>query len=189
MTFRNEVSGEYLFYLVNFKATSPGVVSTIELVSTVRRTALATVQVENPLTTATCLTTDCKCLDISAPPQHTVPGQSKVGAEYIYFRYFGKNTAVCSQTNCNWHSLCVHVSPLFRALWALSTFPCAQASLQPGWLCLVMIWATSTTICFSKLCLHRKRKPSTSALLWAAATLFLLSSPTTPATKLSTHAR
>uniref|UniRef100_A0A8D0AXJ9 HYDIN axonemal central pair apparatus protein n=1 Tax=Sander lucioperca TaxID=283035 RepID=A0A8D0AXJ9_SANLU len=85
VTFRNEVSGEYLFYLVNFKATSPGVVSTIELVSTVRRTALATVQVENPLTTATCLTTDCKCLDISAPPQHTVPGQSKGSLSFEYF--------------------------------------------------------------------------------------------------------
>ncbi|XP_032378415.1 hydrocephalus-inducing protein [Etheostoma spectabile] len=77
VTFRDEVSGEYLFYLVSFKATSPGVVSTIELVSTVRSTASATIQVENPLTSAICLTTDCKCLDISAPPQHTVPGQSK----------------------------------------------------------------------------------------------------------------
>lgn len=79
VTFRNVVSGEYLFYLVTFEATSPGVLSTIKLVTAVRRTASATVQVENPLSTATCLTTECKCPDISAPPQHTVPGQSKVG--------------------------------------------------------------------------------------------------------------
>ncbi|KAI3370854.1 hypothetical protein L3Q82_007371 [Scortum barcoo] len=72
VTFRNMVSGEYLFYLVTFKATSPGVLSTIELETTVRRTASVTVQVENPLTTATCLSTECKCADISAPPQHTV---------------------------------------------------------------------------------------------------------------------
>ncbi|XP_045894223.1 hydrocephalus-inducing protein homolog [Micropterus dolomieu] len=77
VTFCNVVSGEYLFYLVTFKATSPGVLSTIELVTAVRQAASATVQVENPLTTATCLTTECKCPDISAPPQHTVPGQSK----------------------------------------------------------------------------------------------------------------
>lgn len=78
MTFRNEGSGEYLFYLVTFKATPPGVLSTITLATAVHRTASATVQVENPLTTATCLTTECKCPEISAPPQHTVPGQSTV---------------------------------------------------------------------------------------------------------------
>lgn len=78
------MSGEYLFYLVTFEATSPGVLSTIELVTPVRQKATATVQVENPLTTATYLTTECKSLDISAPSQHTVPGQSKVDTERIY---------------------------------------------------------------------------------------------------------
>ncbi|XP_025999986.1 hydrocephalus-inducing protein-like isoform X2 [Astatotilapia calliptera] len=77
VTFRHHETGEYLFYLVTFKATSPGVLSTIELVTPVRRAASATVQVENPLTTASCLTTECKSRDIVVPPQHTVPGQSK----------------------------------------------------------------------------------------------------------------
>ncbi|XP_070763174.1 hydrocephalus-inducing protein homolog [Enoplosus armatus] len=84
VSFRNVVSGEYLFYLVTFKATSPGALSTIELETCVRRTASATVQVENPLTTATCLTAECKCPDISAPPQHTVPGQSKSSLSFEY---------------------------------------------------------------------------------------------------------
>ncbi|XP_022605572.1 hydrocephalus-inducing protein homolog [Seriola dumerili] len=84
VTFHNEVTDEYVFYLVTFKATSPGVLSTIELVTTVRRTASATVQVENPLTTATCLTTECKCTDISIPSQHTVPGQSKGSLSFEY---------------------------------------------------------------------------------------------------------
>lgn len=78
VTFRNVVSGEHLYYLVTFEATSPGILSTVKLVAAVRQRTSATVQVENPLTSATCLTTDCKCPDISAPPQHTVPGQSKV---------------------------------------------------------------------------------------------------------------
>ncbi|XP_039456431.1 hydrocephalus-inducing protein homolog [Oreochromis aureus] len=77
VTFRNHETSEYLFYLVTFKATSSGVLSTIELVTPVRRAASATVQVENPLTTASCLTTDCKSRDIIVPPHHTVPGQSK----------------------------------------------------------------------------------------------------------------
>uniref|UniRef100_A0A3Q3MLA1 HYDIN axonemal central pair apparatus protein n=1 Tax=Mastacembelus armatus TaxID=205130 RepID=A0A3Q3MLA1_9TELE len=94
VTFQNKVTGEYLFYLMTFKATSPGVLSTIELVTTVRRTVSATVAVENPLTTATCLITECKCTDISAPPQHIVPGQSKstLSIEYQPLRA-GESTA------------------------------------------------------------------------------------------------
>ncbi|CAJ1057601.1 hydrocephalus-inducing protein homolog [Xyrichtys novacula] len=49
--FQNRTSGEYLFYLVSFKVTSPGVISSIELETAVRWMILATVQVENPLTT------------------------------------------------------------------------------------------------------------------------------------------
>ncbi|KAF3689156.1 Hydrocephalus-inducing protein Hy-3 [Channa argus] len=84
VTFNNERTGEYLFFLINFKATLPGVLSIIELVTTVRRTVSATVQVENPLTTSICLTTECKCVDISAPHQHTVPGQSKCSLSFEY---------------------------------------------------------------------------------------------------------
>lgn len=86
VTFRNEVSGEYLYYLVTFKATSPKALSTIELVTVVRQRNSATVHVENPLTTATYLTIECKYPDISAPPQLTVPGQSKVDTKYISSR-------------------------------------------------------------------------------------------------------
>ncbi|KAM8849594.1 hydrocephalus-inducing protein homolog isoform 2-T2 [Spinachia spinachia] len=84
VTFVNEVSGDYLFYLITFKATPPGVLSTIELLTAVRQTASATVQVENPLTTVTYLTTECKCPEISAPPQHTVPGRSKGSLNFEY---------------------------------------------------------------------------------------------------------
>ncbi|XP_068458365.1 hydrocephalus-inducing protein homolog isoform X2 [Clinocottus analis] len=84
VTFRNEESGEYLFYLITFKATSPGVLSTIELVTPVHRTTSATVQVENPLNIHSCLSTECKCLEISAPPQHTVPGKSKSSMSFEY---------------------------------------------------------------------------------------------------------
>nr|XP_020443912.1 hydrocephalus-inducing protein-like isoform X2 [Monopterus albus] len=94
VTFQNEVTGEYLFYLMTFKATSSGVLSTTELVTTVRRMVSTTVQVENPLTTATCLITECKCADISAPPQHTVPGQSKGSLNIEYQPLLaGKSTA------------------------------------------------------------------------------------------------
>lgn len=78
MTFRNVTSSEYLYYLVTFEATSPGVLSTIKLVTAVRRVASASVSVENPLSVPVSFTTECKSSDISAPPQTTVPGNSKV---------------------------------------------------------------------------------------------------------------
>lgn len=84
VTFRNEASGEYMFYLVTFDATSPGVLSTIKLVTAVRRVASASVGVENPLSTPVCFTTECRSPDISAPPQTTVPGQSKVCMFRLY---------------------------------------------------------------------------------------------------------
>ncbi|XP_054864966.1 hydrocephalus-inducing protein homolog [Amphiprion ocellaris] len=84
VTFCNKVTGEYLFYLVTFKATSPGVLSTIELTTTVRRAVSATVEVENPLTKPASFTTECKSLDISVPSQHTVSGQSKGVLSFDY---------------------------------------------------------------------------------------------------------
>ncbi|XP_047205151.1 hydrocephalus-inducing protein homolog isoform X6 [Girardinichthys multiradiatus] len=94
VTFRNEVTGEYLFYLVNFKVRPPGVLSTIKLETPVRQMASAALNVENPLTTATSFTTECKCGDIKAPPQQTVPGQSKGVLSFEYLPlHVGESTA------------------------------------------------------------------------------------------------
>ncbi|KAM3592002.1 uncharacterized protein V6R79_011190 [Siganus canaliculatus] len=84
VTFRNPVSGEYLFYFVCFEATSPEVLSTIELVATVRQTVSAAVEVENPLSTVACLTTEGKCADISMALHHNVPEQSKRSLSFQY---------------------------------------------------------------------------------------------------------
>lgn len=94
VTFRNESSGEYLFYLITFKATSSRVLSTIELVTTVRQAVSATVQVENPLTANVCLSSECKSPDISVPLQHTVPGRSKV-SNYYSTTGFCITTPIC----------------------------------------------------------------------------------------------
>ncbi|XP_037834213.1 hydrocephalus-inducing protein homolog [Kryptolebias marmoratus] len=84
VTFCNELTGEYLFYLINFKVKPPGVLSTISLESTVRQVTSGTVHMENPLTAAACFTSECKCGDISAPPQLTVPGQSEGSLSFEY---------------------------------------------------------------------------------------------------------
>ncbi|XP_023811732.1 hydrocephalus-inducing protein homolog isoform X1 [Oryzias latipes] len=77
VTFRNKVTGEFLFYLVTFKLTPPGVLSTMELQTAVRQTVSTSVTVENPLSAPICLTSECKCPDIFAPSQLTVQGKSK----------------------------------------------------------------------------------------------------------------
>ncbi|XP_059507551.1 hydrocephalus-inducing protein homolog [Stegostoma tigrinum] len=77
VTFRNETTQEYLYYVVNIKSTSPGLNATIELVAPVRQSTSGTVEVENPLTVPTVFTTECKITDISLPTQLIVPPQAK----------------------------------------------------------------------------------------------------------------
>uniref|UniRef100_H3A2S4 Uncharacterized protein n=1 Tax=Latimeria chalumnae TaxID=7897 RepID=H3A2S4_LATCH len=77
VTFRNEVTQEYLHYVVNFKALSPGMPSTIELVTVVWQSTSSMVKVENPLSIPVTFTIDCKTQDISFPLQLIVPAQSE----------------------------------------------------------------------------------------------------------------
>ncbi|XP_072290521.1 hydrocephalus-inducing protein homolog [Eucyclogobius newberryi] len=94
VTFCNEASGEYLFYLVTFKATSYEVQSTLELETAVRQPVSATVHITNPLATNVRFNTECKCSDISVPPQHTVPGHSKAPLSFGYLPLIvGETTA------------------------------------------------------------------------------------------------
>ncbi|XP_035275425.1 hydrocephalus-inducing protein homolog [Anguilla anguilla] len=84
VTFRNEATQEYLFYHVTFRATAAGVVRAVEMATAVRQTAAASLTVENPLPTAVCFTTECRCADISLPPQLPIPPLS---AGTLMFEY------------------------------------------------------------------------------------------------------
>ncbi|KAL0967857.1 hypothetical protein UPYG_G00258430 [Umbra pygmaea] len=84
VTFRNESSGEFLFYLLNFKATAPGVISTIDMVTPVRQTAYASVWVDNPLSVSAAFSVECRNPDISVPPQLSVLPLSKAALSFEY---------------------------------------------------------------------------------------------------------
>ncbi|KAM3920677.1 hydrocephalus-inducing protein homolog [Leptodactylus fuscus] len=84
VTFRNETTQEYMFYYVTFKATPPGIISTIELVTPVRQSTAATLHVENPLAVAVTFSTECKVPEINLPPQITVPAQSEGSLMFEY---------------------------------------------------------------------------------------------------------
>ncbi|CAM4582676.1 unnamed protein product [Leuciscus chuanchicus] len=49
VTFKNEATGEFLFYNLNFKATALGLIDTIEMATRVRQMTSEFIEVENPL--------------------------------------------------------------------------------------------------------------------------------------------
>ena len=83
VTFLNEVTEEYLYYMVTFKATASGPLSTIEMTTAVRQRVSSTVKVDNPLPAPVTFAIDCKVPDVSVPPHFTVPAQSEVGAKVV----------------------------------------------------------------------------------------------------------
>ncbi|KAM4614098.1 hydrocephalus-inducing protein homolog [Discoglossus pictus] len=84
ITFLNEVTKEYFFYYVTFKATPPGIISTIEMVAPVRQSTAATVKVENQLPVPVTFTTECRVPEINLPPQLIVPAQSEGSLMFEY---------------------------------------------------------------------------------------------------------
>ncbi|XP_054856814.1 hydrocephalus-inducing protein homolog [Eublepharis macularius] len=77
VTFRNEATQEYLFYLITFKAVPCGPLGTIELMASVRQSTSSSLKVENPLQYPVTFNTDCKVPDITLPPHIIVPAQSE----------------------------------------------------------------------------------------------------------------
>ncbi|KAM5262598.1 hydrocephalus-inducing protein homolog [Ctenodactylus gundi] len=77
VVFRNEVTNEFLYYVVSFKVTPSGTIKTIEMTSAVRQNASATIKLENPLPYSVTFSTECKLSDISLPSQFAVPANSE----------------------------------------------------------------------------------------------------------------
>ncbi|XP_009468798.1 PREDICTED: hydrocephalus-inducing protein homolog [Nipponia nippon] len=84
VTFLNEVTKEYLFYIVTFKATASGPISTVEMTTAVRQRMSSTVTVDNPLPVPVTFAIDCKVPDVNVPPHFTVPAQSEADLVFEY---------------------------------------------------------------------------------------------------------
>ncbi|NXL46323.1 HYDIN protein, partial [Podilymbus podiceps] len=84
VTFLNEVTEEYLFYMVTFKATASGPISTVEMTTAVRQRVSSTVKVDNPLPVPVTFAIDCKVPDVNVPPHFTVPAQSEADLVFEY---------------------------------------------------------------------------------------------------------
>ncbi|KAM6300471.1 hydrocephalus-inducing protein homolog [Aegotheles albertisi] len=77
VTFLNEVTKEYLFYMVTFKATVSGPISTVKMTTAVWQRTSSTIKVDNPLPVPVTFAIDCKVPDVNVPPHFTVPAQSE----------------------------------------------------------------------------------------------------------------
>nr|KAF6318524.1 HYDIN axonemal central pair apparatus protein [Pipistrellus kuhlii] len=75
--FRNEVTNEFLYYVVSFRVIPSGIIKTIEMVSPVRQSTSASVKVENPLPYSVTFATECRVPDINLPSQFVVPANSE----------------------------------------------------------------------------------------------------------------
>ncbi|KAM5208569.1 hydrocephalus-inducing protein homolog isoform 3-T4 [Hipposideros larvatus] len=75
--FRNEMTNEFLYYMVSFRVIPSGVIKAIEMASPVRQSASATIKVENPLPYLVTFATECRVPDISLPSQFVVPANSE----------------------------------------------------------------------------------------------------------------
>ncbi|KAF1661855.1 hypothetical protein FQA23_0006661, partial [Aptenodytes patagonicus] len=84
VTFLNEVTKEYLFYMVTFKATASGPIGTVEMTTAIRQSVSSTVKVDNPLPVPVTFAIDCKVPDVNVPPHFTVPAQSEADLVFEY---------------------------------------------------------------------------------------------------------
>ncbi len=78
VTFRNEQTGEYLYYNVTFKSTPPGIMGTVELTTPVRKSTSHVITIPNPLPTPVTMSTSSNNPDISLPLNFIVGAQSEV---------------------------------------------------------------------------------------------------------------
>uniref|UniRef100_A0A8C3Q1J6 HYDIN protein n=1 Tax=Chrysolophus pictus TaxID=9089 RepID=A0A8C3Q1J6_CHRPC len=84
VTFLNEVTKEYLFYMITFKATASGPIGTVEVSAAVRQNVSSTIKVDNPLAAPVVFDIDCKVPDITVPPHFTVPAHSEANLVFEY---------------------------------------------------------------------------------------------------------
>ena len=84
VTFRNEETGEFCFYLLTFKAISSGTIEVIKLDTTVRQRVIHTIAVHNPLPIQVSISTNCSLYDISLPAQFLVGAQSEGTCTFEY---------------------------------------------------------------------------------------------------------
>lgn len=76
VTFKNEETGEFLFYNITFKSTPPGIIRSIDLTSQVRKSVSDVITIPNPLSTPVTMTVTSNVSDIALPSSFIIGAQS-----------------------------------------------------------------------------------------------------------------
>lgn len=84
MHFKNEQTGEYLYYNVTFKSTPPGTMETIKLTSAVRKNVSQTITIKNPLPNPVTMAINCTVPDITMPTNFIIGAQSEGSCMFEY---------------------------------------------------------------------------------------------------------
>ncbi|XP_046359897.2 hydrocephalus-inducing protein homolog isoform X3 [Haliotis rufescens] len=84
VTFVNEQTSEYQYYEVTFRATKPGVLSSIDLSTPVRQSVHHTVKIDNPLTYPVTFSVTCNIPEVLMPTQLQIPAQSEGRFNFEY---------------------------------------------------------------------------------------------------------
>ncbi|XP_032051538.1 hydrocephalus-inducing protein homolog [Aythya fuligula] len=129
VTFLNEATEEYLFYMITFKATAPGPVGTVEVSAAVRQSVSSAIRVDNPLAIPVVFDVDCKVPDLSVPPHFSVPARAEADLviEYRPLKV-GESTA----------RLTLHSSDLGSCHYELSLRATASKPEKPLYFCTML---------------------------------------------------
>ncbi|KAI9356512.1 hypothetical protein DFJ73DRAFT_958267 [Zopfochytrium polystomum] len=76
VVFKNEQTQEFIFYAVSFKSTPPGVISTVEMSTTVRQLCTREITIANPLPNPVAFTALCNHSDITVTHSFSVQPKS-----------------------------------------------------------------------------------------------------------------
>ena len=82
--FKNEQTGEYLFYHVTFKSTAPGIMKTLSLTSQVRKSVSDHIYITNPLHNPVTMSVTCNVPDIALPSSFIIGAHSEGKCTFEY---------------------------------------------------------------------------------------------------------
>jgi hypothetical protein len=93
VVFKNESTGEYLYFLVNLKVLPPTVMANFDLRTTVRQSMVRSIVINNPLGAPANFTSHCNNYDINVPHQFSIPSQTELTIPFEFLPLLPKDNA------------------------------------------------------------------------------------------------
>ena len=116
VTFKNEKTGEFIFYSFHLRATAPGILSSYELTTPVRQSISQFVKIINPFNLLATMSTSCTVAEITIPASFIVGASSSGGCMFEYLplkvgKTVGKLSFHCSEMGLYQYELRLNATP------------------------------------------------------------------------------